>query len=77
MDGIISVDVDPKDNIDLINKKFTIKKRSAGPPTVYLGANIQKLPSLTGEEYWGMSCKPYVKGAVKTVKYKLKQQEIV
>ena len=73
VDDVISVDIDPKKNIDLINDKFKIKKGSAGPPTVYLGANIQQLPSRSNSTCWGMSCEQYVKDAVKTVKEKLKQ----
>ena len=32
VDDVISVDVDPKENIDLIKERFPIKKGSAGPP---------------------------------------------
>ena len=67
VDNVISIDVNPKENTDLINSKFTIKKGSAGPPTVYLGANIQQLPSRRGNKCWAMSCEQYVKDAVKTV----------
>ena len=72
VDDVISVDLNPKENIDLINNKFSIKKGSAGPPTVYLGANIQELPSRMGEKCWGMSCEQYVRDAVKHVKERLK-----
>ena len=41
----ISVDLDPKKNIDMIGNVFKIKEGSSAPPSVYLGANIQKLPS--------------------------------
>ena len=44
VDDVISVDVDAKKNIDLIGDVFTIKEGSAGPPKVYLGANIQAVP---------------------------------
>ena len=74
VDDVISVDIDPKKNIDLINQKFTIKKGSAGPPSIYLGANIQKLPSRTGGDCWGMSCEQYVKDAVKHVKTRLREE---
>ena len=74
VDDVISVDIDPSKNIKLINEKFTVKEGSAGPPTVYLGANIQKLPSRNGGECWGMSCEQYVRDAVKHVKDKLKQE---
>ena len=74
VDDVISVDMEPKKNIDLINEKFTIKKGSAGPPSIYLGANIQKLPTRTGGECWGMSCEQYVKDAVKHVKTRLKEE---
>ena len=74
VDDVISIDINPKENIDLINGRFTIKKGSAGPPSVYLGANIQELPSRRGDKCWGMSCKQYVKDAVRTVKDCLKSE---
>ena len=73
VDDVISVDVDPKQNIDEIGKVFKIKNGSDGPPDIYLGANIQKLKSRSpGEQCWGMSCEQYVRDAIKHVKEKLK-----
>ena len=69
---MISVDLEPERNIEMIGEVFKIKEGSSGPPTVYLGANVQKLQSRSNEECWGMSCEQYVKEAVRHVKEKLK-----
>ena len=74
VDDVISVDIDAKKNIDLIGDVFTIKEGSAGPPKVYLGANIQKVPSRSGGSCWGMSCEQYTRDAIKHVKDKLKEE---
>lgn len=73
VDDVICIDTDPKKYIDMIGEIFKIKEGSAGPPTVYLGANIQRVCSRTQGECWGMSCEQYVRDAIKHVKDKLKQ----
>jgi hypothetical protein len=73
VDDVICIDVNPKKYIDQIGEVFTIKPGSAGPPSVYLGANIQKLESRSQGECWGMSCEQYVRDAIKHVKDKLKK----
>lgn len=45
VDDVISIDVDAKQNIEELGTIFKIKDGSAGPPKVYLGANIQEVPS--------------------------------
>ena len=71
VDDVISIDVDPKLNIEELGTIFKIKPGSSGPPKIYLGANIQKVPSRSGGECWGMSCEQYVVDAVRHVKEKL------
>lgn len=73
VDDVICIDLDPKKYIDQIGTVFKIKEGSSGPPTVYLGANIQKVKARSQGECWGMSCEQYVTNAVKQVKDKLKQ----
>ena len=72
---VISVDLEPEKNIELIGETFKIKQGSSGTPSVYLGANIQKLRSRSQGECWGMSCEQYVREAVKHVKDRLKQMD--
>ena len=74
VDDVISVDVNARNHIDELGTIFKIKEGSAGPPKVYLGANIQKVPSRTNGECWGMSCEQYVIDAVKHVKERLAQE---
>ena len=50
VDDIISIDMEPRNNIEVIEKTFKIKSGSAGSPSVYLGTNIQKLSSRSGGE---------------------------
>ena len=40
VDGVISIDMEPRTNIESIGKTFKIKPGCAGLPSVYLGANI-------------------------------------
>jgi hypothetical protein len=74
VDDVICIDINPKKYIEMIGEVFKIKEGSAGPPTVYLGANIQKLTSRSQGECWGMSCEQYVRDAIKHVKEKLKSE---
>lgn len=73
VDDVICIDMNPKHYIEAIGNVFKIKEGSAGPPTVYLGANIQKVASRSQGECWGMSCEQYVRDAIKHVKERLKQ----
>jgi hypothetical protein len=51
-----------------------VKPDSIGPPSVYLGANIQKIPSkINGKDCWGASAEQYVRNAVNNVKAKMKE----
>ena len=72
VDDVISVDLEPERNIEMIGEVFKIKEGSSGPPSAYLGANVQKLQSRSNEECWGMLCEQYFKEAVRHVKEKLK-----
>lgn len=53
---------------------FVMLKSSIGPPTVYLGANIQKLPSRSPNvDCWGTSAEQYVRDCIKNIKTRLKE----
>jgi hypothetical protein len=63
---------DPQKYMDIINLKYFVKPESIGPPKVYLGANIQKIPSrVDGKECWGASAEQNVQNAVNNVKTKM------
>jgi hypothetical protein len=74
VDDVICIDEHPRKYIEQIGEVFKIKEGSAGPPTVYLGANIQKLESRSQGECWGMSCEQYVRDSIKNVKERLKNE---
>ncbi len=75
-DDILIIDVDPKVHMDKLQSVYTLKKGSIGPPSVYLGANIQKVPSRTGPDCWGMSAEQYVRDSVKNIKQRLKERGV-
>ena len=64
--------------MEKIKNVYPVAEKSIGPPSVYLGANIQKLDSNTpNKECWGASAEQYVREAVKNVKARLKQDGFV
>ena len=74
VDDVLLIHETPKKLMDMLESKYPLKSDSIGQPMVYLGANIQKLPSNTpGKECWGASAEQYVKEAVANVKQRLKQ----
>ena len=54
VDNVISIDMEPRKNIETIGETFKIEPGSAGSSSVYLGANIQKLSSRSGGDCWGI-----------------------
>jgi len=74
VDDVLLIHESLKKLMDMLESKYPLKFDSIGQPMVYLGANIQKLPSNTpGKECWGASAEQYVKEAVANVKQRLKQ----
>jgi hypothetical protein len=71
-DDLLIVAEDPQKYMDIIKSKYFVKPESIGPPKVYLGANIQLIPSrVDGKECWGASAEQYVRNAVNNVKAKM------
>lgn len=74
VDDVLLIHETPKKLMDMLESVYPLKSDSIGQPMVYLGANIQKLPSNTPDkECWGASAEQYVKEAVANVKQRLKQ----
>ena len=74
VDDVLCIHEHPQTIMEMIQSQYPVKPKSIGPPTVYLGANIQKLDSNTpGKQCYGQSCEQYVREAIKNVKARLKQ----
>ena len=75
VDDILSIDLNPRESIDMIGSHFSIKKGSVGFPTNYLGSNIRrwKETSLDGSEFntFAMGSGSYVKEAVRICKSRM------
>jgi hypothetical protein len=76
-DDILSLSVDPKAILTMIDQHFKLKPESVGVPTTYLGATISKfrLPDDPDKERWAMSSEQYVKEAVANVELWLKERD--
>ena len=73
VDDVLLIHENPQKIMAMIEAKYPLKADSIGQPMVYLGANIQKLPSNTpGKDCWGASAEQYVKEAVSNVKQRLR-----
>jgi hypothetical protein len=60
-DNLLIVAEDPQKYMDIMKSKYFVKSESIGPPKVYLGANIQSIPSrVDGKECLGGSAEQYV-----------------
>lgn len=75
VDDVLIVDHNPKQFMSQLESLFTIKEGSIGPPSVYLGANIQKVESRSGGDCWGASAQQYVRDSIKNIKARLKENE--
>jgi hypothetical protein len=76
VDDILIVDETPKKWMDLLETQFQVKPSSIGPPTVYLGSNIQKVDLRIPQhdrQCWGMSAEQYVTDSIKNLKKRLKE----
>ena len=68
------VHTEPMRYTEMLKDDYCVKPESIGPPKIYLGANMSKVETHTGEgECWGMNSEPYVRDAVKNIKSRLKE----
>ena len=77
VDDLLSIDINPRESIDMIGSHFDIKKGSVGFPTNYLGSTIRqwKAISLDGSEFntFAMGSVSYVKETVRICKTRVKE----
>ena len=80
VDDLLSIDINPKDAIDVIGANFLIKDGSVGFPTNYLGSTIRnwKATSLDGSEFdtYAMGSTLYVKEAVRICKARMQEFDL-
>ena len=71
-DNILAMCLDPKSELDRLNKYFILKEGSVGPPDIYLGAKLWLVSMENGDSCLTQSTSGYVKEAVKAVEDWLK-----
>ena len=73
VDDIICCGTNPKHQMDVISKRFTLKKGSVQEPDLYLGSDISKVcfDDDPGKGRWAMSSTKYTKKAVDAVEREL------
>ena len=63
--------------MEVIEANNELNPASVGPPTRYLGADVEKVikpGDPAGREYWSFSARTYVRNAVKNVKLLLQEE---
>ena len=77
VDDVLIISHAPEDHLKLIQATYKLNPASIGPPTRYLGADVEKLTrpgNPTGHEYWSFSAHMFVKNAMKNVKLLLQEE---
>ena len=59
-DDILVVSEHPRECLLEIDKYFSMKPESIGPPTIYLGGKLTKVTLNNGVEAWSFSSSQYV-----------------
>ena len=77
VDDVLIISHAPEAHLKVIQANYELNPTSVGPPTRYLGADVEKVTrpgDPTGQEYWSFSANTYVKNAVKNVKILLQEE---
>ena len=64
MDYVLTVTQSPETIMKDIVLSFDIKDNKYGPPTAYLGANVEPLQMSDGKYVWSIKCESYVAAAI-------------
>ena len=67
VDDILHLSHDPDVAINALRGMYELKEGSVGPPTRYLGANVERVQLSDGRETWAMSSKDYITSAISNV----------
>lgn len=77
VDDVLIISHSPQVHLARIQSSYELNPSSIGPPTRYLGADVEKVTrpgDPSGMEYWSFSAHTYVKNAVKNVKLLLQEE---
>jgi Reverse transcriptase (RNA-dependent DNA polymerase). len=67
VDDILHLSHEPGVVMDALRRSYELKKGSVGPPTRYLGANVERIQLGDGRETWAMSSRDYIESAISNV----------
>eukprot|EP01082_Thalassiosira_pseudonana_P006554 g5810.t1 g5810 contig20:211307-211765(+) len=73
VDDILLVSAKPGEVFKQIASQFTMKYDQWGPPTQFLGSEVEEFIFEDGRRAWSTTCHKYVKNAVETVKQLLRE----
>jgi hypothetical protein len=76
IDDILAIGKDPSTILRRLNKYFTLKEGSVGPPDQYLGAKIRPSIGVDGKKFGTQSSSGYVQEAVKNVERWLQEHNM-
>ena len=68
VDDVLAISHDPNAIMEKIGMRFEIKNDEWGPPTRYLGADVEKFTLPDGSTAWSLLSNSYVAAAVQTVR---------
>ena len=68
VDDVLAISHDPGEIMKIIGMTFEIKNDEYGPPTQYLGADVETFTLQDGSKAWSFLSTSYVRNAVDTVK---------
>jgi hypothetical protein len=71
VDDLLILSEDASKLLKLIDAKFKLKPDSIGPPTTYLGAQVEPFTLPDGVTVWSMSARKYVKESIRNVRQML------
>ena len=77
VDDVLIISHAPEEHLKVIQANYELNPSSIGPPTRYLGADVEKVQKPkdpSGREYWSFSARTYVQNAVKNVKILLQDE---
>ena len=67
-DDILAIMENPESFLrDELGQRFTLKEKSIGPPTQYLGNKVSQIELMNGVKCWSFSSSQYIQNAVKNV----------
>jgi hypothetical protein len=73
VDDLLILSEDVGELLKLINASFKLKADSIGPPTTYLGAQVEPFTLPGDASVWSMSARKYVKESIKNVQSMLEE----